>query len=107
MKQHVHAGAVARQDHYTNGSVLLSFDVFMNAPVAGESGTLTASVQDGSGPWTVSKNVSLPVTGENNATVQVCCASTLRELLPAGLHCDSLNDTILLPLDCSASIFPI
>ncbi len=38
---------------------------------AGESGTLTASVQDGSGPWTVSKNVSFPTTGENNATLQV------------------------------------
>jgi len=65
------AGAVARQDHYSNGTVLLSFDVYMNAPTAGESGMLTASVQDGSGPWTASKNVSLPVTGENNATLQV------------------------------------
>ncbi len=26
------AGAVARQDHYSNGSVLLSFDVYMMAP---------------------------------------------------------------------------
>ena len=65
------AGAVARQDHYSNGSVLLSLDVYVTAPTAGESGTLTASVQDGSGPWTVSKNASFPTTGENNATLQV------------------------------------
>ena len=62
---------MARQDHYSNGSVLLSFDVYMMNPKAGESGTLTAAVQDGSGPWTVSKNVSFPTTGENNATMQV------------------------------------
>lgn len=65
------AGAVARQDHYSNGSVLLSIDVYMMNPTAGASGTLAASVQDGSGPWTASKNVSFPTTGENNATLQV------------------------------------
>ena len=62
---------VARQDHYSNGSVLLSFDAYMMVPTAGESGTLSVSVQDGSGPWTGSMNVSFPVTGENNATMQV------------------------------------
>ena len=65
------AAAVARQDHYNNGSVLLSFDAFLQAPTAGESGTLSVSVNDGSGPWTASRNITLPVTGENNATVQV------------------------------------
>ena len=65
------AAAVARQEHNSNGSVLLSFDAYLMAPMAGEAGTLTVAVQDGSGPWNATQNVSLPTTGENKATVQV------------------------------------
>ena len=71
---------MARQDHYSNGSVLLSLDAYMMVPTAGESGNLMAYVQDGSAPWTISKNVTFPTTGENNATLQVlsmrldCCS---------------------------------
>ena len=74
----VRAAAVVRQEHNSNGSVTLSFDAYLNAPVAGEVGTLAIAVQDGSGPWNATQNVSLPTTGENKATVQVCPACSVQ-----------------------------
>lgn len=59
------------QQHLSNGSVVLTFEAFLSAPHAGETGTLIASVTDGSGPWSASKNITMSSTGENNATVQV------------------------------------
>ncbi|CAK0764706.1 hypothetical protein CVIRNUC_003185 [Coccomyxa viridis] len=72
--------AVVRQEHNSNGSVTLSFDAYLNAPVAGEVGTLAIAVQDGSGPWNATQNVSLPTTGENKATVQILVDANTFEL---------------------------
>ncbi len=60
-----------RQQHLNNGSVVLFFEAFLNAPRAGETGTLTVSTTDGSGPWSASKNITISTAGESNATVQV------------------------------------
>ncbi|CAL8468004.1 g7542 [Coccomyxa elongata] len=64
-------GATVHQQHLNNGSVVLFFEAFLNAPHAGETGTLTVSTTDGSGPWSASKNITISTAGENNATVQV------------------------------------
>ena len=61
------------QQHLSNGSVVLVFEAFLSAPRAGETGTLTVSATDGSGPWSASQNISITSAGENNATVQVKC----------------------------------
>lgn len=65
------AGATVHQQHLNNGSVVLSFEAFLNAPHAGESGTLNVFTTDGSGPWSATKNITISSAGETNTTVQV------------------------------------
>ena len=96
----VRAAAVVRQEHNSNGSVLLSFDAYLMAPAAGEVGTIAVAVQDGSGPWNATQNVSLPTTGENKATVQVCpgllCAALPHHCTPVGvLSCRTAGKPML------------
>jgi hypothetical protein len=65
------AAAGARQEHLPNGTIILSFDAYLDAPHAGESGTLQASVTDGSAQWSASENITFSQAGESNFTVQV------------------------------------
>jgi hypothetical protein len=62
--------ASVRQQHLSNGSVLLSFDAVLHAPRAGEAGTLQAASTDGSA-WAAQQRVTLAQAGENVVAVQV------------------------------------
>ncbi|EIE20788.1 glycoside hydrolase [Coccomyxa subellipsoidea C-169] len=76
--------ATVHQQHLSNGSVVLVFEAFLSAPRAGETGTLTVSATDGSGPWSASQNISITSAGENNATVQVLVTPPFDLWWPAG-----------------------
>lgn len=60
-----------RQEHNPNGTIILSFDAYLQAPHAGETGTLKAFVTDGSAQWAGSKQITIGSSGENNFTLQV------------------------------------
>lgn len=78
------AEATVHQQHLSNGSVVLVFEAFLSAPHAGETGILTVSTTDGSGPWLASQNISFSSAGESNATIQVGPSSS--HLQPLSAH---------------------
>lgn len=63
------AGASIRQEHQEDGSVDVYFRAVLNAPKAGETGTLSASAYEND--WSGSEDVAIEKEGENYAEVKV------------------------------------
>ncbi len=81
------AGATIRQEHQEDGRVDVYFRGVLNAPKAGEIGTLSVSADDQQ--WSGSQDVEIEKEGENYAEVKVSPPAMFPVPSSVSSHCSS------------------
>jgi beta-mannosidase len=89
-------GATVAQAHAPDGSsVVLTFTAYVEAPVAGEEGTLTVAGSAGGPPLTATLGAALPAAGLNALTVNVTATAPFSLWWPVGYGAQPLHNFTL------------